>query len=196
MPGGERNAPTRAAVFLDRDGTIIRQVDHLVDPRKIRLLPGAADAIRRLNGAGFAVVIATNQSVVARGMTDERGVKEINDEVVRRLARRGARVDWVECCPHHPEGDVARYARRCQCRKPARGMFLRAARALSLDLSRSVVIGDGRGDIEAGKAIGAATILLLGGHGRAAQKALRAVGRAADYTTTTLARAAEWWLQR
>ncbi len=205
MRGGEQ----RAAVFLDRDGTIIRQVHHLVDPRQIRLLPGAAEAIRRLNRAGWAVVIVTNQSVVARGMTDERRMREINDEVLRRLTGRGAQVDRVESCPHHPAGKVARYRRRCRCRKPAPGMFLRAARILSLDLTRSVVIGDGAGDILAGKAIGAATILLLGGHGpaaaggqKAARKALRASDRgryaacAPDYTTTTLARAAEWWLSR
>jgi len=184
----------RAAAFLDRDGTIIREVDHLTDQRQIRLLPRAARAICRLNRAGVAVVIVSNQSVVARGMTDERGVTAVNDEVLRRLARRGARVDLIEYCPHHPEGSVARYRKRCGCRKPAPGMLLRASRALALDLSRSVAIGDNVGDILAGRVVGATTILLLGGHGRAALKALRPSGRQADYTTTTLARAVDWWL--
>jgi D-glycero-D-manno-heptose 1,7-bisphosphate phosphatase len=122
-------------------------------------------------------------------MADERRMWEINDEVLRRLARRGARVDRVECCPHHPQGKVARYRRRCRCRKPAPGMLLRAARALGLDVKRSVVIGDDVGDILAGKAIGAATVLLLGGHGRAA-------AGDPDYATTTLAGAVAWWLNR
>jgi D-glycero-D-manno-heptose 1,7-bisphosphate phosphatase len=189
-----RGRSRRPAAFLDRDGTIIRDVNHLVDPREIRLLPGAAAAIRRLNAAGLPVVIATNQSVVARGMTDEPGVVAINDEVVRRLARRGALVAFVEYCPHHPEGKVSRYRRRCHCRKPAPGMLLRAAEALSLDLSRSVVIGDSLADVEAGSAVGAITILLRRARGPSLRGRFHESGARADYSTTTLAKAVDWWL--
>ena len=187
---------TVSGVILDRDGTVIREAEYLTDIRKIRLLPGAAAAIRRLNKKQLPVAIVTNQAAVARGLIDEPRVKAINEEVVKRLARRGAAINHLEYCPHHPEGRVKRYARKCRCRKPAPGMLLRAAKALSLDLMRSVVIGDNVGDIKAGRAVGATTILLLGGHGRKAKRELEKIGLKPDHVTTTLCTAVEWWLKQ
>jgi D-glycero-D-manno-heptose 1,7-bisphosphate phosphatase len=155
----------RPAVFLDRDGTIIREVDYLRSPDQVRLLPGAADAIKGLNEAGFAVVMATNQSGIARGLLTEDDLARIHAVVLRRLARHGARVDAVYYCPHHPEATVAAYRKRCRCRKPCAGMLRRAARELDLDLARSYVIGDRARDLEPGHRLRCTTILLRTGYG-------------------------------
>jgi D-glycero-D-manno-heptose 1,7-bisphosphate phosphatase len=184
----------RPGVFLDRDGTIIRHVPYLSDPRKIRLLPGAAEAIRKLNQAGFPVVVVSNQSGVARGIMEESDVRAVNREMAERLAKRGARLDGIEYCPHYPEGKIARYAIDCPCRKPAPGMLRKAARALALDLSRSVIIGDNRPDIEAGWKAGTATVLLLSGHGKKTKSTLQKAGRRPDQITPSLAKAVAWWL--
>jgi len=190
------NRYLRPGVFLDRDGTIIRHIPYLSDPKKIRLLPGAAAAIKRLNEAGLPVVVVSNQSGVARGMMTEADVLAVNREMEKRLAKRGARLDRIEYCPHYPKGKVPRYAIACSCRKPASGMLQRAAKALGIDLARSVIIGDNRSDIEAGWGVGASPVLLLSGHGKATRKALRQAGLAPDYTTSSLAKAAVWWLIR
>ena len=95
----------RPAVFLDRDGTLIEEIDYLADPDAVRLIPGAAEAVRRLNELGRAVVIVTNQSGVARGILDLAVLDAIHAEVERRLAAEGAHLDAIESCPHHPDHD-------------------------------------------------------------------------------------------
>ncbi len=167
----------RPAVFLDRDGTLVREVDYLRTVAQLRLLPGAADAIRRLNQAGFAVVLATNQSGIARGILTEGELQAINDELQRRLAARGARLDAIYYCPHHPEAPVAAYRKRCRCRKPAPGLLLRAARDLDLDLSRSFAVGDSARDVQAGARAGCRTILVRTGYGARTEADWAAVPR-------------------
>jgi D-glycero-D-manno-heptose 1,7-bisphosphate phosphatase len=184
------------AVFLDRDGTIIRHVPYLSDPGKIRLLPGAAAAIRKLNQAGFPVIVVSNQSGVARGMMQEADVLAVNREMEKRLAKQGAHVDRIEYCPHYPQGKIARYAIDCACRKPAPGMLQKAAKALGIDLARSVIIGDNRPDLEAGWRVGAKAVLLLSGHGRKTRKELLKAGLAPDKITPSLAKAVAWWLNQ
>lgn len=165
----------RPAVFLDRDGTIIDDVDYLTRPDQIRLIPGAAAAIRRLNHAGWIVVVVTNQSAVARGMLTEAGLAEIHARLDELLAAEGARIDGYYYCPHHPEAANAAYRRVCECRKPAPGMLLQAAREMRLDLEASVMIGDSLRDLEAGKAAGCKTLMLVRtGHGAAEEQALPA----------------------
>jgi D-glycero-D-manno-heptose 1,7-bisphosphate phosphatase len=186
--------PGRAGVFLDRDGTIIRYVEHLTRTEQVRLLPRAAAAIARLNRAGCPVVVVTNQSVVARGLLTELEVQRINDLVVRRLARRGARVDVLEYCPHHPQGAVPRYRLVCDCRKPAPGMLLRAAKQLGIDLQRSLVVGDNVSDVEMAWAVGARVALLQSGLGRESLRALREAGRLPDLAASSLWEAVDWWL--
>lgn len=182
----------RPAVFLDRDGTIVREVDYLRRPDRMRLLPHAADAIRRLRHGGFAVVLATNQSGIARGLLTEADLADIHEALRRRLARRRARLDGIYYCPHHPEFGGAAYRRECDCRKPAPGMLLRAAWELGLDLARSFAVGDSERDLEAGRRAGCRTVLVRTGYGRAAE----ARGAAADHVADDLAAAADWILRR
>jgi len=184
----------RPAVFLDRDGTIIREVDYLRRVEDLRLLPHAADAIRRLNQARMPVIVTTNQSGIARGILTEDDLATINDVLRKRLAARGAHIDAIHFCPHHPEIGRPPYRRRCRCRKPAPGMLLRAARELDLDLQRSFAVGDSARDLRAGRAAGCRTILVLTGYGRKTRS--EATGPLpADYIARDLGDAADWILR-
>jgi len=184
----------RPAVFLDRDGTIIREVEYLRSPRQLRLLPRAAAAIRRLNRAGFAVVVTTNQSGIGRGLLTEKDLEEVHAVLRSRLARRGARIDGIYFCPHHPEAARPEYRRRCRCRKPAPEMLLRAARELDLDLGRCFAIGDSVRDIEAGRRAGCRAVLVRTGYGAETEARL---GResGADYVADDMSDAVEWIVQ-
>ncbi|RMF46558.1 MAG: HAD family hydrolase [Deltaproteobacteria bacterium] len=155
----------RRALFLDRDGSLIVEKDYLDDPAQVELLPGAAEAIARLNRAGWLVIVVTNQSGVARGLFDLDRVREIHTEIDRQLALKGARVDDWLVCPHHPDGVVPEYAVRCSCRKPEPGLLLQAAASYDIDLGRSVMAGDKAADVKAGDAAGCQSFLLLSGYG-------------------------------
>lgn len=184
---------SRPAVFLDRDGTITREVDYLRDVRQLRLLPGAAGAIARLNKAGLAVVILTNQSGIARGLLTEEGLSRIHQELERRLARHGASVDAIHYCPHHPKATVAKYRRDCDCRKPAAGLLRRAAEGLDLDLARSFVIGDRARDLAPGRSAGCRIVLVRTGYGAQEAREWSETWRP-DRVAANLAAAVNWIL--
>jgi D-glycero-D-manno-heptose 1,7-bisphosphate phosphatase len=164
----------RPAVFVDRDGTLNREVHYLAKVEGLHLLPGVAAAIHCLAAAGFAVVVVTNQSGVARGLMTLDAVDAIHRELMRRLARGGVVVDAIYFCPHHPTEGRAPLRRRCRCRKPRPGLVHRAARELALDLGRSYCVGDGAVDLELAAAVGARGVLVLTGHGRATRRSLDA----------------------
>ncbi|MBY0397516.1 MAG: HAD family hydrolase [Thermoleophilia bacterium] len=166
-------AGTRPAVFLDRDGTIIEHVHYLRDPADVRLLPGAAEALRRLAEAGFARVVVTNQSAIARGMLTVEGLGRVHDEMNRQLAEAGASVDAIYFCPEAPAGDD-RTAVESHDRKPGPGMLLRAAAEHGLDLAASWMIGDMISDILAGRNAGCRGSILVrtGAESIAAEAAL------------------------
>lgn len=150
----------RPAVFLDRDGTLNVEVNYLHRITDLELIPGAAQAIRRLNGAGYLVVVVTNQAGIARGFFDAAAVHQLHAHLAAVLASHGARVDAFYFCPHHPEFTAA-----CACRKPEPGMLLRAADEHAIDLSRSWLVGDTIGDLGAGDAAGCRTVLVRTGYG-------------------------------
>jgi len=152
------------AVFLDKDGTLIKDVPYNVDPAQIELAAGAAEGLPALIEAGYQLVVVSNQSGVARGMFREDALLGVESTVRELLAGLGAPLAGFYYCPHHPTGSVTRYAIRCGCRKPAPGMLLWAARELSLDLKRSWLIGDILDDMAAGNRAGCRTILLDIGH--------------------------------
>jgi D-glycero-D-manno-heptose 1,7-bisphosphate phosphatase len=156
----------REAVFLDRDGTLIEEVNYLASPEQVRLLPGAAEAVRRLNDAGLLVVVVTNQAGVARGYFPEIRVAEVHEHLSRLLGEFGAKIDAYYHCPHHPSEGVGAYRVDCDCRKPKPGLLLTAARELDIALSRSWMIGDKLSDAEAGAAAGCCTLLVRTGHGK------------------------------
>jgi histidinol-phosphate phosphatase family protein len=142
-------------VFLDRDGTIIRDVEYLSKPEQVELLPGAAHAIRRLNDAGIPVVVATNQSGIARGFFTTEDYLRGEARLAALLGDEGAHIDATYFCPHLPT-----VTGPCDCRKPALGMFTQAARDLSLDMSSPAFIGDRWRDIAASGVLGGTGILI------------------------------------
>jgi len=157
----------RAAVFLDRDGTLLDELGYLARPEDLRLLPGAAEGVRALETAGWAVVVVTNQSGIARGLFGEAELARVHARLEGELAERGAHLAGILHCPHHPEHGPPALRRECECRKPAPGLFLEAARRWSLDLARSWSVGDSARDLEAGDRAGVAGgILVLTGKGR------------------------------
>jgi D-glycero-D-manno-heptose 1,7-bisphosphate phosphatase len=153
------------AVFLDRDGVI--NVDHgyVHKVEDFRFVPGSDDAMRRLQAAGWRLVVVTNQSGLARGLYSQADYDRFTAHLQRELAAAGVSVDAVLHCPHLPDATVAAYRLQCDCRKPAPGMLLRAARHLGLDLAASVMVGDRFTDIEAGRAAGVGhNVLVRSGH--------------------------------
>ena len=147
--------PGRPAAFLDRDGVLIEDVGYPHRPDQLRLMPGAARAVRRLNAAGFVCAIVTNQSGVARGMFDLEQMQTFNALLVETLARDGARIDAVYACPFHSEGTVQAYIHPDHPdRKPNPGMILRSVVEHGLDLDRSLMIGDQPSDMEAARRAG------------------------------------------
>jgi D-glycero-D-manno-heptose 1,7-bisphosphate phosphatase len=188
-------APTssRPAVFLDRDGTMIVDVNYLSRVEDIAFFPWTVDAIRALNRAGFLVVVATNQSAIARGLLTEETLGAIHASIARTLEDGGAAVAAYYYCPHHPDGSVAQYATECDCRKPKAGLVERAARELGIDLSRSFVVGDRWGDVGLGTATGMQAVLVRTGDGTTDEHR-PPPGVAADAVVDNLAAAASWIL--
>jgi histidinol-phosphate phosphatase family protein len=150
------------AVFLDRDGTLIEHVPYLSDPAAVRLLPGAAEALKRLHRAGFAVVLVTNQSAIGRGMLTEDRLDQIHTEMRRQLAACGVTIDAIYHCPVAPVGDDRSVVEHPD-RKPGPGMLLRASLDLKLDLAASWMVGDLISDVFAGLNAGCRSILLESG---------------------------------
>jgi D-glycero-D-manno-heptose 1,7-bisphosphate phosphatase len=183
----------RPAVFLDRDGTMIEDVGYLAALDRLTFFPWTVDAIRALNRAGLPVVVITNQSGIARGLFTETFVDDTHRHISAKLEAGGARVDAYYYCPHHPDGKVEAYARRCECRKPARGLVDRAARDLGLDPPRSFVVGDTWLDVGLAREIGARGILVRTGGG-AYWEARAPKDVAADAVVDNLAAAASWIL--
>jgi D-glycero-D-manno-heptose 1,7-bisphosphate phosphatase len=153
-------ARSRPAVFLDKDGTLVEDVPYNVDPAKVRLRPGAGPALRRLADEGFALVVVTNQSGVARGLFPAEALHDVKVRLREVLAPFGAELIGFHACPHHPQGSVPPFDRECECRKPKPGLLLRAAEAQGLDLHRSWMVGDILDDIEAGRRAGCRTVLI------------------------------------
>ena len=156
----------RRAVVLDRDGTLIKEAGYLDRLERLELYPYTIDAVRMLNRAGFAVVVATNQSGVARGLFDESFVANTHTILDSMLESGGARIDRWYYCPHHPEAVLEQYRQACDCRKPRPGMLQHAAKIMDLDLSRSFGVGDKWHDVQAAAAAGAKGILVGTGYGR------------------------------
>ena len=155
----------RRAVFLDRDGTINEEVNYLHRAEDFAFIPGVPEAIRRLREAGFLVIVATNQSGVARGYFSLEAVEELHRHIQAQLAAAGTTVDGFYICPHHPTSGVGAYRIDCDCRKGNPGMLLQAARDYHLDLGASYMVGDKAADMEAGRRAGCRSLLVMTGYG-------------------------------
>lgn len=161
----------RPALFLDRDGTLVEEVGFLARLEEMRLVPGAAEAVRAANAAGLAVIVVTNQSGVARGYITEAFCERSAEHLRALLAAAGARLDGYYYCPYHPEGRPP-YDRDHPDRKPHPGMLLRAAGEHGLCLRGAAMIGDRRSDLEAGAAHGVVPLLVRTGYGAATEQDL------------------------
>jgi len=184
----------KRAVFLDRDGTMIEEVSYLRRLEDIALFPWTADAIRALDRAGLAVVVTTNQSGVARGFLTEALLGDIHRAIAHKLDAARAPVRAYYYCPHHPDGQVPAFTKVCDCRKPASGMVMRAARELGLDPASSFVVGDSWLDVGLARSCGAQAILVRTGNGAQAEAA-PIPNLTADVIVDNLAAAASWILQ-
>lgn len=153
------------AIFLDRDGTLNKDVGFLTDIEKMELAENAAKAVKKINDSGYLAIVVTNQPVIARGELDFAGLQEINNKLETLLGKDGAYIDALYYCPHHPdkgfEGERPAYKCICTCRKPSPGLILQAAEDFNIDLSESYMIGDSGRDIEAGKNAGCKGSILL-----------------------------------
>lgn len=180
----------RRAAFLDRDGTLIREVGYLSRLEDLEVLPGVARALRRLGEAGFVRLVVTNQSGVARGLFGEEFVASTHRALLDRLEAEGAAVEGFYVCPHHPDLTGA-----CECRKPLPGLLRRAAGEWGLDLEGSWVVGDKEADVELARRAGCRAALVRTGYGAETEAALAAEGREADLVADDLEGAVEEMLR-
>lgn len=155
----------RPAVFVDRDGTLTDEVGYVNHPRRLRLLPRSAAAIRRLNEADVPVVLVTNQSGIAKGYFSPEVLEVVHATLEAQLRAEGARLDGVYTCTHHPSEGEPPFRTDCDCRKPKPGLLRRAATEMGLDLRRSWMIGDKPSDLAAATPVGAQPVLVLTGYG-------------------------------
>jgi D-glycero-D-manno-heptose 1,7-bisphosphate phosphatase len=184
----------RAAVFLDRDGTMIHETGYLSRMADLHWYSWTADAVRLLNRAGFLVFVTTNQGGIGLRLFTEAFVHEIHEHMSRTLTAADARIDGWFFCPHHPSALIETLRVACECRKPNGGLARQAAATFDVDLSRSFVIGDRPSDIGMGQSIGATSILVRTGHG---DDVLRAHGGSvlgASHVAADLMAATSWLL--
>ncbi|WP_294154223.1 HAD family hydrolase [uncultured Selenomonas sp.] len=153
----------RKAVFFDRDGTLNVDVHYLHRPEDFEWLPGAREAIKYVNDAGFLAIVITNQSGVARGYFPESDVLRVYDWMNEDLESLGAHLDALYYCPHHPHGSVPEYTKDCTCRKPKPGLVLQAIEEHHIDPAASVLIGDGDRDVECAERAGVRGVKYEGG---------------------------------
>jgi D-glycero-D-manno-heptose 1,7-bisphosphate phosphatase len=170
LQANRHSGPPRPAVFLDRDGVLNEnRADHVRTWEQVVFLPGVFEAMQRLAGSPFVVVVVTNQSAVGRGLMSAQTLATINQGIVQQVQQAGGRIDALYACPHGPDAG-------CPCRKPRPGMLLQAAQDLAIDLERSYLVGDAVSDVEAGLAAGCRPILVRTGRGEKQMAGLVANG--------------------
>jgi D-glycero-D-manno-heptose 1,7-bisphosphate phosphatase len=184
------------AIFIDRDGTLNEEVGYITDPAQFRLFDFAAEAVRKVNEAGWLAIALTNQSGVARGYFTEEFLRGIHQSMEESLRSQGARLDAIYYCAHHPEFGAAPYRRDCECRKPKPGLIERAVRDFALDPAECFVIGDRYRDVEMGHSGGARSVMVMTGHGREEYASEhRDWPRQPEYVAADLLDAVQWVLR-
>lgn len=186
------------AAFLDRDGTIIEDPGYLGDPDKIQFIPGAQEALGALRGAGYRLIVVTNQAGVARGLITEGDVRRVNLRLQELLTAAGVPVDGIYYCPHHAEAGPPEYRKDCPSRKPGPGMVEQARRDFGLDVARSVIVGDHLSDAAVARHFpGMRGIMVLTGHGAGQYEKVQAGATPVpDHIAPDLRSAVEWLLRQ
>lgn len=184
-------------MFVDRDGTLIKERGYLSDASRVELIDGAGDGVARLIAAGFAVVVLSNQSGVARGYFSLADVESVNHRVRELFALQGASLAGIYTCPHLPEAHDSDFGGTCLCRKPYPGMALEAAQVLGLNLKHSFVVGDKLSDIGLANQLGVPGVLVRTGYGRDSEFNLGRPGAPrADIVVPAILNATDWILSR
>lgn len=174
------------AVFLDRDGVINfppKRKRYITRWGEFRFLPGVLDSVRKLSSSRWKIILVSNQAGVERGVFSQANLKELTRKMLRAIKSHGGRIDAVYYCTHTPQ-------RRCRCRKPRTGLLRKAARRFSLDLKKSIVVGDNATDIEMGRSAGCRTALVL--TGMTSRGAAKKISPPPDFITRDLTGAARW----
>jgi len=185
----------RPVVFLDRDGTLNEEVGYIHDLSKLVLIAGAGEAVRRLNQAGVAAVLVTNQSGAARGYYPEGHIRDLNSRLVKLLSEEGAHLDAVYYCPHLPDGTVPDLSFECGCRKPAVGLVEQAcAENAELDRQHAYVVGDKATDVELARNCNAKGVLVVTGYGEKVLAGTYQWKVEPDHTAGDIVEAVDWIL--
>lgn len=189
------SAQLRPVVFLDRDGTLNEEVGYIRDLNDLRLIKGAAAAVRRLNEAGVAAVLVTNQTGAARGYYEEQHIRNLNNRLAELLVAEGARLDASYYCPHLEGAQVSVYDSVCECRKPEPGLVLQAlSEDVTLDKTRCYVVGDKATDIELAEKCGAKGVLVTTGYGQQVLEGTYQWQVKPTFTAADIVAAIEWIL--
>ncbi len=178
--------PARRYVLLDRDGTVNVERHYIADPKLVELFPGTASALRDLRAHGFGLAVITNQAGVARGKITPAQLEQVHARLVQLLADEGVTLDGIYFCPHGPDEG-------CDCRKPLPGMIHQAARDLHFDPAEAFMVGDKGIDIDAGRNVGATTVLVRTGYGAETERENRT---SPHFIADDLPAAARWILAR
>ncbi len=185
----------KGIVFLDRDGTLIEDTGYLSDPRDVREIPGAAEALTLLAVNGFALAVVSNQAGLAKGKFGKEQGEAVHRAFVALFRAKGVEFAAVEYCPHHPEGSVEEYRTACTCRKPSPGMAEKVLASLGNPASYTMwIVGDKMTDVLMGRSLRAKTILVATGYGLSERKEGERRGLAPDAFLPSIREAAEWIL--
>jgi D-glycero-D-manno-heptose 1,7-bisphosphate phosphatase len=179
------------AVFIDKDGTLIPDIPYNVDTSLITLQEGAIEGLKLLQAAGYLLIIISNQAGVAYGYFREEDVLKVETTLKEMLVKEGVNLSGFYYCPHHPEGRIEKYRQACDCRKPAAGMILKAAKDHAVDVKKSWMIGDILNDVEAGHKAGCKSILIDNGNETEWEMSET---RSPDFKTTDIKAAADFIL--
>ncbi len=152
------------ALFIDRDGVILKEKNYVYRQEDAEFLPGVFEALKKATASGYRIIIVSNQSGIARGLYTEKDYLKLEKWLETKFEENSVKIDGVYYCPHHPEASVKKYKKDCECRKPKPGMILKAAKEHNLNLAESFMIGDKTTDVEAGKNAGCKTILVKTGY--------------------------------
>lgn len=185
----------KAAIFLDRDGNINRDVGYPSSFDQVEIYPYSFEAVLKINQAGLLAVVITNQSGVGRGLIEEPQLRDIHDRMQEAFRQQEAHFDGIYYCPHFVSSRIPVYDKDCECRKPRPGMGLRAAAELGIDTSRSYMVGDKVEDVQFGWNLGARSVLVLTGYGQASLAKLRAQGTEPAHVAQNLLDAVNWILE-
>lgn len=189
------NTCKKKVIFLDRDGTIIKEKNYIKRPSQVEMFPTAIRGLLLLKKAGYRFIVISNQSAVARGLITEQELQKVNQHIRNLFRKHGITFAGIYCCPHHPEGIIKRYRKNCSCRKPKPGLLRQASQDFGINLKKTFIIGDSLRDLEAGKKVGARTILVLTGQGRktlSKNKNLSVI----DHISPNLFTAAQWIIEK